>query len=100
MQVLTRFSEKHSLGLNFGIHLIKDYCVEANRPKCKIACPLCGAKFSVYFTTYWNRSNYNKHLKTHFIEVPVSDLSDSHDQDSLETPISYLNDDQVDDVSD
>lgn len=91
---LSKFSLDNSLDLNFNTTLFSNYHIEKSQPKLKIQCPLCSKKYTGYFTTYWNISNYEKHLKTHFTEVQVEHIEISNNNVIL----SYHNDDQLDEI--
>lgn len=98
IEKLSNFSGKNSLGISFEKSSISNYRIEKNKPKCKILCPLCNIQYTCYYTTFWNRSNFEKHLKKHFVEIEVSE--EHENQLSNQNVFSYVNDDDLNEVSD
>lgn len=83
---LLNFCTKHSFVITFETSLIQNYHIDGKKqPKCKINCPICGTQFTCYYTTYWNESNFEKHLKKHFNSIEIIEVTEVQSNESNES---------------
>lgn len=94
---LAKFSENNLLGLLFEESLITNYRVEQDKSKCKIECPICSTQFTCYYSTYWCASNFEKHIKKHFVAVEVVPENTIKQSNQI---IAYVNNDDIESISD
>lgn len=90
LQKLFDFANKNLFEIIFEKSSIRNY-IHSNKPHCKFSCPLCSRSYKCYHTSYWNISNLEKHLKSHFeqakietIEVPVDRQIVAHSDTELD----------------
>lgn len=101
MNKLLKFSEKNSFDIIFENTLITNFRIEGNKPKCQIECPICRKKYTTYYTTYWNATNFQKHLATHFEVELIHAIESGEIQQTgtRETVFLLANSDDIDAIS-
>lgn len=83
------FANKQSFELLLETSDIIDFKREEDKIKSRIQCPYCPSLYKCEFTSYWNISNFEKHLKKHFangielLEVPVENETVAKNTDQI-----------------
>lgn len=86
IEKITKFASKHSVTLIIDTNNIVELEENNTKYKCQIICPICQKQLKCEHTTYWLISNFEKHLKRHF-------LNEFHEQSAyVENPIYTGND--------
>lgn len=63
---ITKYGNSNSVEIIFDNNSIKNLRVEGTKIKCDAYCPVCQAKSTCTFTTFWLASNFERHLKKTF----------------------------------
>lgn len=86
LKKIVNFGIKNSFDLVVEESNIFDFEKIGDKIKCKIQCLVCDAKYTCFYNTYWNVSNFEKHLKQHFDkdvqfieEVVIDDFENNHE---------------------
>lgn len=69
---VTDFFARNLYTVNLDTTSVHEFQYSENKIKTKFVCPFCSAKRAVDYTSYWNISNLQKHLKDHFNEPVVA----------------------------
>lgn len=93
LKKITKFARKCSFEINFGVSSIFEFQQRNEVYKCRLKCPLCNILIRCEHKKYWLVSNFEKHLKNHFVRDIQSVDIDLHTEEVHETtsnPIHIL----------
>lgn len=76
------FANKCSVTLVIDTNNIIELQVDNTKIKCQIICPICNKQLKCEHSTYWMISNFEKHLRRHFMNFTTQSVE-------RDNPISY-----------
>lgn len=93
-----RFCQLKSIYIMFDETCISKFKKINNKIKCSVICPICKSSLACVYTTYWNISNLQAHLKAH----PKDQVDEKVSfQESNAAPIEiWLSSDEIKDEHD
>lgn len=86
MEKITKFAQKFSYDLIFGVELISEF----SENKCRFECLVCSKTIKCEYTRYWLISNLEKHIKNHKIVVQTIEIESENQVESIEQ-VPHLN---------
>lgn len=92
---VVKFAAKFNVEIKFDVDLntiISEYHIEGDKVKCKFNCPSCDLKYSCLYHRYWIISNFENHLKKHFVllntQLTESEkIKEKENQNSTSAPL-------------
>lgn len=75
---VANFCSKNSVQVTVDTSYITQFQQISGKIKCKFSCPFCESKFCCEYSTYWNVSNLEKHIKSHLKKDNTSSISFEH----------------------
>lgn len=81
-----KFCADRNFDINKELFQVFNLREENNKIKCELKCPVCDTKkIACDYTTYWNVSNFQAHLKRHIanavdVDIGIADYSQEHSE--------------------